>query len=562
MENKAPMTEMPVCNIDRREPDKIYISAWRDKAEFSSVYEQIFNSTPEDIESKEKALQWLNIWKIRQVMDFPVCIRCTYLVLEAQVFDLRFQRQDSQVSNATEVKNIYSGAFTRFVNFITEASGGNRRRSIADHVRDIGIETYLVELRHLCAHRSVSISLDVFRRSAQYCMDWLKTAYWQRELNLMKPVKVDLLQCENTKGVKIPDPSDILRLYDVASTGIVRKADTITKAASDAGLTADEINLLEKTGKSFGFNKLSAILKHAVRLLYDLKMPYTQATVAVMCNGVFTHCKHLFEDAVKYGKDGQMPLGKIHSELFRYLASIGCLQAFFERLVIICERGAPTVGTDMRPAASYWAYRIGVGFQLLKQYKKALRSLPPEKMPRFGQALKDTHAKQWYQERLKSFKAAEQHIILGLSVDCPWHLKFSRAFAKVRLAAMNEHTQDIVPIIISFVEPPITDFELMGIKRVSLAYKGEDVIFLDGLSDDDEAQSALKQRTKGIATSVVNTSEVYSPADLLETINKKRAHTEESSTTNKKLKLCGLWSDPDNSLDWKSYPLGMFPGLV
>ncbi|XP_053665618.1 uncharacterized protein LOC128714763 [Anopheles marshallii] len=553
MENNTTPVVTPICNIDKKHPNQTYISAWRNKDELQSVYDKIFNSGADDIASKEEALQWLYMWKIRQVKDFPVCVRCTLVVLEAQVFDLRMQRNEKD-GNAKESRNIYSGAFTRFINFLTESSG-TRKKSIADSVRDIGIETYLVELRHLCAHRSISISIDVFRRSAEYCMDWLNKAYWQRELASMESVDPWTLKYCYMAEDELPDMSLILRTYDAVSAARVRNAYTLDMAIENVGLTPEEVKLLETFAEKHRSYRLRIIAKQTIQQLRELPLPKTQAAVNAVCRALFDNCKRMFQDAVEYGNDENAPLGTMHSELFRALAAMGCLQTLFEQLIVMCER-ANVMNAHQRPWAMYWAHRIAVGYQLLKEYKRYCSTLPPEKVSRMGQVPRVLLAKEWYAQRLKS--AAKQHLMLGLYVDCPWHLKLSRTYVLARLMAMNEYTKDIVPVLLTLQEPPLSDEQQLKIQRLTQIYYSDSS---NVLIDASGAKNPPKQNSKVTSDrngSNTDSSKIYTAQDLKEAIAKIRNKSKSTEETipAKRAKRYGPWKEPDQTLDWSHYPLG------
>ncbi|XP_035906280.1 uncharacterized protein LOC118509597 [Anopheles stephensi] len=553
MENNPAPPETPPCNIDKRLPNRTYITAWRDKNEFRSVYEKIFTYPADDIETKEDALQWLNMWKIRQVKNLPVCVRCTLQVLEAQLFDLRSQR-DGTDGNATEIKNMYAGAFTRFINFLTE-SGGSRKETIADSVRKIGIETYLVELRHLCAHRSVSISIDVFRRSAQYCMDWLNRSYWQRELACMEPVSAWSIKGNILPDDQLPTLSRILRTYDAVTAARVRKAYTLDAAISRVGLTVDEVELLEAHAEWRKSAKLRVIQTQTVEQLQALKLPPNQATVNAICKAVFDNCTRMFQDAEAYGEDPTVPLAEMHSALFRGLAAMGCVQTFFEQLIVICEQDS--LHTAPRRPAAYWAHKIAAGFQLLKEFKQHCRTLPPGRVSRWGQAPRLNLAQRWYEERLKS--ATSHQLMLGLYVDCPWHLKLPRTYVMARLTAMNEYTKDVVPILLTLQEPSLSDEQLQKIKHLTqIYYAGSNVISADPSSKKDIPTEG--KQGNGHQATGTNGTKIYTAEDLKDAIanihSNKRKVAGEPTAPPKRAKQYGPWTEPDVTIDWGKYPLG------
>ncbi|XP_049542339.1 uncharacterized protein LOC125955285 [Anopheles darlingi] len=537
MNENSPEEVVPACNVDLLQPDRTHISAWRDKSEFQHVFRQLFETTAEDFEAKEDALQWLNVWKVRQNKSVPVCVRCTATVLEAQLFDLRIQREEGD-PNATEIKNIYAGAFTRFVNYVTEETQTyqqHRKRTIAQHVRGIGIEPFLVELRHLCAHRSVSIAIDVFRRSAEYCMDWLKVSYWQRELNTMQPVTYGTLH--RAKRAPLSDEfCTVLRAYDAAMAGLLRKCSTVQQTRPH--LTDPEYETLQAEETRRGTDQLRVIAMHLLAQFVrnQRTIAHNLNGVRKVCDAVMSNCRYLMQDPVRFR---QRHWGKLHSAFFRALAETGCLQELFDRLLAVAE--SDTEDEQNRSVASFWTVKIATGFQLLKEFKKYCRTLHSQRLVLFQELqngkvkrklMAERLAQEWYRKKLK--KTAPQQLILGLTVDCPWHLRLDRRQLKTHLNAINQHTKKVLPILFTLVEPPLTAARQQHLCTMIEIYAG-----------------SWRQTGGGQQGSMPNfdqllASKTYVVQDLIERLGCGRA-----------AKKCGLWEEPDDWLDWDEYPLGI-----
>uniref|UniRef100_A0A182IJB2 Bromodomain associated domain-containing protein n=1 Tax=Anopheles atroparvus TaxID=41427 RepID=A0A182IJB2_ANOAO len=560
MENTEPKDQLHACNIDIKRPDKTHITAWKDRSEFQTVYDKIFHSPADDIESKEEAVKWLNVWKVRQNREIPICIRCTLVVLEALLFDLRSQRGDRE--NTTETKNIYAGAFTRFINFVTEGPQNFRWRktSIAQHVRGLGIETYLVELRHLCAHRSISVSIDVFRRSAQYCMDWLQASYWDRELSTMQPVTILTIKTEE-QLVKLPELTTTLRTYDVATAGRAMGFATVSQVKHK--LKPDELELL----RGFSSDKLKVISSLMLQRLRDnMALPRNSVGVNALCNGILTNCRRMIMAPVaKVGITQKQigPLGAIHSELFQYLATIGCLQPFFERLIAICEN--ENEDDELRLAAKDWSSRIGMGFQFLWLFKQYARSLPPERLVRFHESSKLKLARsvfqEWFQQRYpRGFKLFP---VLGVTIDCPWQLQLSAAYVRNRLAAANSYTRDIIPILLSSMQPTLPESKRQNLETLVHIYIGQGKI--NDIMDIDEppSEGPLPKRTANPKAPFASKEpeKIYTKEDIVKALATKRRSddpVEELEAGSKKIKRSGPWSESLEAIAWERCPLGTY----
>uniref|UniRef100_A0A182SLK6 Uncharacterized protein n=1 Tax=Anopheles maculatus TaxID=74869 RepID=A0A182SLK6_9DIPT len=352
--------------------------------------------------------------------------------------------------------------------------------------------------------------------------------------------------------------SRILRTYDAVTAARVRKAYTLDVALEKVGLTADEVELLETHAEWRKSARLRVIQNQTVEQLQALKLPPTQGAVNTVCTAVFENCKRMFEDAELYGEDGSVPLAKMHSALFRGLAAMGCVQTFFEQLIVICEQDSVQTAHQRRWAA-YWAQRIAAGFQLLKEFKKHCSTLPPEQVSRCGQAARVNLAQSWYAQRLKC--ATNHQLMLGLYVDCPWHLKLPRAYVMARLMAMNEYTKDIVPILLTLQEPPLSDEDQQKVKQLTQTYYAGSNVISGDPSSMKHIPTEAEKATNGHHDNNREETKIYTAEDLkdaIANIRNKRKSTEEATPPPKRAKQYGPWTEADITLDWGKYPLGTY----
>lgn len=364
---------------------------------------------------------------------------CTIAILEVRNYDARCKQEGKD--NAVEVKNLYSGAFTRFINHLTEyrqQSGAGRRGTMANKVKEIGIEGFLVELRHLCAHSSVSISIDVFRRSADYCMNWLETCYWKRELQMIQDCDVRQIK-QTVLGDKFLDDLEyIMRIYDIATKAIHKGAGLMSGA--EKHLTPSQFKLLQEHCKANGVDQLNSIVFDIVRYISEsMHLPKCFETSLGVC-GALLNCQYMLEAPAKGSTQG---LPHIHQQLFQMLVVKGYMQTYLEKLIAICEDDQERV--ERRLGAKYWATEITLAYRLLKRFKKALKVMP-EKSNHFNR-------KQHMRKMSKTVRAVYQNklrvdmkntIIIGTSVKCPWHLKLPRSYLLKRVLNVNEYTKEIL----------------------------------------------------------------------------------------------------------------------
>lgn len=542
--------EFPPSDIDCKRKGITHISAWADKDEFLTVFNRIFQMGKSPLEAKTAALQTLKVWKIRQGKHTPISILCTITILEAQLYDEKNRNQDGTTDIANEVKSMYAGAFTRFINHLSEyrqQTGAGRKGSMANRVKEIGIEGFLVELRHLCAHSSMSIAVDVFRRSAEYCMNWLKASYWKRELEQMQ-------SCEKQqiKGVGLGDKfrnelEYIAKVYDITTKAIHKGAKSVSGAEKE--LTPTQFQMLQEHIRANKVDQLRTVVFDVCRYLSDtIQLPKHPETVPTVCNVFLECCQYMFEAPVTGITQG---LANIHQQFFQTLVAKGYIQQYWEKLMEICEDEQET--PERRQGAKFWATEVALAFRLLKKFKKLLQKAP-ERTLQFNQ-------KEHTRKMSKTVRAIYQNklrvdlhntIVLGMSANCPWHLQLSRTYLMARIMNVNAYTKEILPIILALAEPHL---KLSQRETIEAAAEKYTMNYLAALEDGEQDASATStSKRPGAGAAGRRHDKIYTLDDIL---RKRNTNGADEATSAKKPKQLGVWKTTDNEdLDWGKCPLG------
>ncbi|XP_062553344.1 uncharacterized protein LOC134218408 [Armigeres subalbatus] len=541
--------EFPPSNIDSKRKETTHISAWADKDEFISVFNRIFEPSKAPHEAKTSALGTLKVWKIRQGRQTPVSVLCTITILEAQLYDEKNLSQDGASGMAHEVKSMYAGAFTRFINHLTEyrqQSGAGNKGSMANRVKEIGIEGYFVELRHLCAHSSMSIAVDVFRRSADYCMNWLKVCYWMRE-------KDQIQSCDKKqiKGVGLGDKfcselEYIAKVYDITTKAIHKGAKSLSGAEKD--LTPAQFQFLQEHVRANKVDQLNSVVFEVLRYLSEIiQLPKHPETVPTVCNIFLESCQYMFEAPVSGNTQG---LANIHQRFFQTLVAKGYIQLYWEKLMEICEDEEESV--VRRQGAKFWATEIALAFRLLKKFKKILQKVPGGK-PQFNR-------KEFTRKMSKTVRAIYQNklrvdlhntVVLGMSVNCPWHLRLSRTYIMARIMNVNAYTKEILPIILALAEPHLSLNQRETIEAATEKYTMNYLSALEDGAPDVPVSSTPKRPSGGAAR---RHEKIYTLDDVL---RQRSTDGNDDAPSAKKPKQLGVWKAVDNEdLDWGKCPLG------
>lgn len=186
------------------------------RKEFDEVYEWIYGADSSH-ETKEKAYRRMKIWKLRRLNLTPGTILSTLLIIEAELKDAEYTKEGRPLDACA----VYSSAFTRFLNYMSAISQAQNMKTMYAAARELNIDPFLVDLRHLCAHGHTMPSLDVFRRTSRYCLNWLREFYWDLEKETMVDVDAKFVRKKNITAFD-ENVREMFLLYDAASEAVAR----------------------------------------------------------------------------------------------------------------------------------------------------------------------------------------------------------------------------------------------------------------------------------------------------------------------------------------------------
>lgn len=171
--------------------------------EFLKVKELIFNEN--SIESIKKALDTLKVWKMRRSHETPLGVLCTLVLL-----DVKYKDQSNTFMDKSTLSTLYGCAITKFINY--SSSFTMARGSMYSSANQLGIDSFLIDLRHIVSHGRQMPGLEVFRQSHLMCMRWIKDYYWDNEVLNIQDVKIKEMSFDTEMEAKL---DNIFPFYDL-----------------------------------------------------------------------------------------------------------------------------------------------------------------------------------------------------------------------------------------------------------------------------------------------------------------------------------------------------------
>lgn len=343
-----------------------FVLFYRD--EFNLVFDWLYGLNS-NWSTKQLALSRIRLWKMRRGNITPASVLSTLTILDVQLKD-RFEKRFTD----DELRSMYSNAFTRFVNYMSSIMRSRTVQSMYSTARELGIEPFLVDLRHLCAHGQVSPSLDILRRATEYCMNWLREFYWDRERNVITDATVHDVHLKSTLELQM-SIGDWFTLYDAATEALIRgckNIDDLTTIKPDDRLSHAHIEQLQNCSQQIRNNKLSFIANKSINQLAMLSNSNERdrGDAHIYCDVLF-NCQYFMKRSAKYwsttNKEEKSKFIGIHQNVFRMFAICDFINAVFMRFLVVCEDD----GEDeyQKKASSFWANEIATGFLVFKEFK-------------------------------------------------------------------------------------------------------------------------------------------------------------------------------------------------
>lgn len=458
-------------------------------------------------------------------------------------------------------RQLYAHAFTRFLNYMSSILQTRQLKNMYTTAHELGLDSFLVDLRHLCAHGHDLPALDVFQRSATHLLDWLHTFYWQREHEHIRDAHV--------QDVRPPKAADyqayvesLLHVYDTCTEALFRRCRLLSDLRGGQPF-ADEQQAwsLKKYGVYHKLDRLTVIAGRVTNELAQLaaRESRVRGNDVIFCEALL-RCQYFMSSAAaaqqpKRSEAQQQRIGELvalHQNLFRALAVCGLVEPCFQALIALCEdEHAPE---QRRRGAQFWANRVAEGFALFKRVKRVFKA-KKERNAEFELDLAPLNTDGMTKEMREVYRRlgvnCGEVLIFGDTIRRPWTLTFSRRYMQERAVVVNEFTRAVLERCMELVEPALTDAEVAQLRGLMalMVRADEEGSASEGTQQSgstvDDVVYAVDERAEEQVTRLVGAEEVVAEAAL--------------EVDAEGQKQWGVWSEVSDGFDWKAVPLGRVP---
>ncbi|XP_014094227.2 uncharacterized protein [Bactrocera oleae] len=535
-----PMEQIPVAKR------RTVVGPWKDVKEFRSVYEFLFDEDT-DVDQQKRGLSQINVWSLRRSTQCPAGVLATKALLDVQHLD---KAEGQQAVSESLLQTLYASAFTRFFNFMSSTMQTHNMRTMYDTARMLGLPSFVVDLRHICAHGQVLPPIDILRTSVSYCLNWLRNYYWFPQLESMCDVEASKIRRKD-KTLFEENITKLFIIYDAALECYCKGAHNMKSGKrhiSGKRLAQLRVYYAERKLTSLK-DTLELIVKEIITLvrreigIKDMSEIFIEALLKI---------KYFFTigESHSAGEPLEFIIAATQS-FFRMLAVHGFIEDVFYSFIELAEN--TNVLELRRNGASFWAVRIAAGFVAFRKckqmYKAELDENPNTKDFDFTSLNQENITKKMRRHLIYAGVDLKCTPIFGDSMRRPWVWVVERNFVEQKLRDINQYNAPIIKSILPLVEPPLTTSEIRGISLLIDAYFGKRI--------------GLK---KNAAKPTNEDETIHTASELLQALEKQSSDTEkmdcevtEPVVTDKE--EFGIWTleKNDELINWAVCPLGRLP---
>ncbi|XP_016987616.1 uncharacterized protein LOC108050436 [Drosophila rhopaloa] len=504
------------------------VTPWRDTLEFKTTYDWLFGKTSTPA-NRRLALSKIRIWNLRRGNLCPAAVLATSVLVQAQL--------DDQEENS-KIQSTYASAFNRFYNFMSSIIQGHNMSSMYETAKELGLQSFIVDLRHLCAHGQELPPVEVLRNTSEHCLEWLRTYYWLPHKETMSNLDAGKLQRKDK--IKFENAvNSLLEIYDLTLECHLKGAEKL-KAISKLKSSA-EFNKIRVFSSSKKAKTSKEILDAVVNDLSALVKKESTSMKAL--TDIYTRCLLKMEYFLGAGlqiDDNEDALISATQGLFRLLAMQGYIENLFAALVQLTENTNET--ENRRLGASYWATKMietfAMLFRMKRMYKGELDLNDKLKPADFSSLNTDKISKTMRSLLVHSNVDPSLTLIFGDNPKKSRTLVFEREFILQRVGPFNKYSGPILKGLLPLADPP---------------YSKSQITDLTELCDIRLMGYKTEYKVEDRSTPV----ESYN-LEFLEKLVAKAAQSKSNNFSNLESSDLGIWK-MENDNDWSKCALGVLP---
>ena len=503
--------------------------SFRFRQELSKVYELIFNDNS-TVEDKTAAYLTLQTWKTRRADETLNGILCTLSLLDVHLKDV-----SGKIKDPFTLSTLYSSSLTKFINFAT--SFELYPTSMYKSAAKIGLDSFLIDLRHVCAHGKQQPSIQVFRKSHQYCLDWIKKFFWEPERNNVTNAKVREMRCDEVFAAQL---KDLLTFYDVLCEILHKNISRFEDLSPE-----DKVRLRWPKMDKFMRDNRMQTFRHAFKIISTALMKLIQSKAMrtspqTFFYEMFERCEFLMttsevvnstemessdedeEIADESLSDTSTPKRRereptsvvnLNQNLIWEIVKHDHLKLLLDMLYQTCFNQAENA--ERKASARFWITIILGSFRHYQKYCEFSES----------NAVHETKitndVRKIYSYQLDA-DLSRVFVLVGTQL-LPSSLKYSKEFYMQLIQNIDEDNESICVSLLPFVYPPLTSDQLESIGNLMKI----------GTSSYRKVQKPPEEK-------------IYTIEDLL-SAQKEKKEDHESEI---------IWEKSTDNVDWSSQPIG------
>lgn len=497
------------------------------------MYNDIFLS--EDVQDYRRALTTLKTWKIRMSAFYSCGLSATLALLEADVkaLDPRYLPDDLQVWYAT--------AFNRFLNFAHSLTMTSC--SMYGAAKELGIHSFIVDIRHLCSHGSALPSVQTFEACSRACRKWLRLFYWDNLLKEARDVTVkDLPAISGTEGIT-KEFSFLLGIYDFTCHQIWKRKKVIGEIPKP-----ELVDDFSQYARCLDTDNLLVIRAQLLTDCSDIleRNRGKLASIHIFCRLVVDKMRFFLQDVV-HERDAStttdvLEVTVVHQKFFHTIANAGIVGEVLRKLLTTCID--QSVDDVTRNGSGYWAGQI---LKTCKAYKDIRRKqqleMSPEELVNLNWDSINTKSLDRTIER--AFGALglqrENALIFGVSKKNFWELRFTRDFVVRQVKNTTARNRDAHANLVYFVEPPLSEKAIKDFQDIISS-------FIDPLEKAEQSVSGKsKEQVEEPMEFAIKELEEKEGEPVLVVLDDDEVEDDSDM---------GIWSCPDEGMNWERCPIG------